>query len=146
MFNFPERGGSRLQKCTGLKFPAGSEPQGANPVRRRTVDQARRRKWVYSLLRRCCTVPPSARPGSGSERSFPGGRFEDLFTHKWHLGRAATGRAMPSEGRCWETLQALRSSDKGRLCYHRDWLLRGEVSNGSRGGCGSHQPISTPQA
>ena len=38
---------------------------------------------------------------------------------------------MPSEGRCWETLQALRSSDKGRLCYHRDWLLQGEVSNGS---------------
>ncbi|XP_077707037.1 mRNA export factor GLE1 isoform X2 [Canis aureus] len=33
---------------------------------------------------------------------------------------------MPSEGRCWETLQALRSSDKGRLCYHRNWLLRGE--------------------
>ncbi|XP_029776385.1 nucleoporin GLE1 isoform X2 [Suricata suricatta] len=33
---------------------------------------------------------------------------------------------MPSEGRCWETLQALRSSEKGRLCYHRDWLLRGE--------------------
>ncbi|KAF3821038.1 hypothetical protein GH733_011191 [Mirounga leonina] len=33
---------------------------------------------------------------------------------------------MPSEGRCWETLQALRSSDKGRLRYHRDWLLRGE--------------------
>uniref|UniRef100_A0AC11EQ88 GLE1 RNA export mediator n=1 Tax=Ovis aries TaxID=9940 RepID=A0AC11EQ88_SHEEP len=33
---------------------------------------------------------------------------------------------MPSEGRCWETLQALRSSDKGRLCYDRDWLLRGE--------------------
>ncbi|XP_024417955.1 mRNA export factor GLE1 [Desmodus rotundus] len=33
---------------------------------------------------------------------------------------------MPSEGRCWETLQALRSSDKGRLCYHRDWLLQGE--------------------
>nr|XP_020019913.1 LOW QUALITY PROTEIN: nucleoporin GLE1 [Castor canadensis] len=33
---------------------------------------------------------------------------------------------MPSEGRCWKTLQALRSSNKGRLCYHRDWLLRGE--------------------
>ncbi|KAM9207238.1 mRNA export factor GLE1 isoform 1-T1 [Dugong dugon] len=33
---------------------------------------------------------------------------------------------MPSEGRCWETLQALRSSDKGRLSYHRDWPLRGE--------------------
>ncbi|XP_068409105.1 mRNA export factor GLE1 [Eschrichtius robustus] len=33
---------------------------------------------------------------------------------------------MPSEGRCWETLQALRRSDKGHLCYHRDWLLRGE--------------------
>ncbi|KAM4877166.1 mRNA export factor GLE1 [Thomomys bottae] len=33
---------------------------------------------------------------------------------------------MPSEGRCWETLQALRSSNKGRLCYNRDWLLRGE--------------------
>ncbi|XP_058928571.1 mRNA export factor GLE1 [Kogia breviceps] len=33
---------------------------------------------------------------------------------------------MPSKGRCWETLQALRRSDKGRLCYHRDWLLRGE--------------------
>uniref|UniRef100_A0A2K5K050 mRNA export factor GLE1 n=1 Tax=Colobus angolensis palliatus TaxID=336983 RepID=A0A2K5K050_COLAP len=33
---------------------------------------------------------------------------------------------MPSEGRCWETLEALRSSDKGRLCYYRDWLLRGE--------------------
>ncbi|XP_006834899.1 PREDICTED: nucleoporin GLE1 [Chrysochloris asiatica] len=33
---------------------------------------------------------------------------------------------MPSEGRCWETLQALRSSDKGRLSYNRDWLLRGE--------------------
>lgn len=40
---------------------------------------------------------------------------------------------MPSEGRCWETLQALRSSEKGRLCYHRDWLLRGEVSSGPRG-------------
>lgn len=37
---------------------------------------------------------------------------------------------MPSEGRCWETLQALRNSSKGRLCYHRDWLLRGEVSGG----------------
>ncbi|XP_004640536.1 nucleoporin GLE1 [Octodon degus] len=33
---------------------------------------------------------------------------------------------MPSEGRCWETLQALSSSSKGRLCYHRDWLQRGE--------------------
>ncbi|XP_053417056.1 mRNA export factor GLE1 isoform X1 [Nycticebus coucang] len=33
---------------------------------------------------------------------------------------------MPSEGRCWETLQALRSSNKGRLCYHRDCLQRGE--------------------
>uniref|UniRef100_A0A804HI94 GLE1 RNA export mediator n=1 Tax=Homo sapiens TaxID=9606 RepID=A0A804HI94_HUMAN len=33
---------------------------------------------------------------------------------------------MPSEGRCWETLKALRSSDKGRLCYYRDWLLRRE--------------------
>uniref|UniRef100_M3ZA89 mRNA export factor GLE1 n=1 Tax=Nomascus leucogenys TaxID=61853 RepID=M3ZA89_NOMLE len=33
---------------------------------------------------------------------------------------------MPSEGRCWETLQALRSSDKGRLCYYRDSLLRSE--------------------
>ncbi|XP_006892554.1 PREDICTED: nucleoporin GLE1 [Elephantulus edwardii] len=33
---------------------------------------------------------------------------------------------MPSGGRCWETLQALRSSDKGRLSYHRDWLLQGE--------------------
>ncbi|KAM6169428.1 mRNA export factor GLE1 isoform 2-T2 [Rhynchocyon petersi] len=33
---------------------------------------------------------------------------------------------MPSEGRCWETLEALRSSDKGQLSYHRDWLLRGE--------------------
>ncbi|XP_007942552.1 nucleoporin GLE1 [Orycteropus afer afer] len=33
---------------------------------------------------------------------------------------------MPFESRCWETLQALRSSDKGRLCYHRDWLVRGE--------------------
>lgn len=40
---------------------------------------------------------------------------------------------MPSEGRCWETLEALRSSDKGRLCYHRDWLLRGEVSRGLGG-------------
>ncbi|ELW61995.1 Nucleoporin GLE1 [Tupaia chinensis] len=27
---------------------------------------------------------------------------------------------MPSEGGCWETLQALRSSEKGRLCYDRD--------------------------
>lgn len=33
---------------------------------------------------------------------------------------------MPSQGRCWETLEALRSSDKGRLCYDRDWPLRGE--------------------
>ncbi|XP_028919747.1 nucleoporin GLE1 isoform X1 [Ornithorhynchus anatinus] len=32
---------------------------------------------------------------------------------------------MPWKGRCWETLQALRSSDKGRLSYHRDWLRRG---------------------
>ncbi|XP_058158294.1 mRNA export factor GLE1 isoform X1 [Dasypus novemcinctus] len=34
---------------------------------------------------------------------------------------------MPSEGRCWETLQALRNSDKGRLCYHRDWLRDEDV-------------------
>uniref|UniRef100_A0A8C5P436 mRNA export factor GLE1 n=1 Tax=Jaculus jaculus TaxID=51337 RepID=A0A8C5P436_JACJA len=33
---------------------------------------------------------------------------------------------MPSESRCWETLQALRNSSKGRLCYQRDWLLRYE--------------------
>uniref|UniRef100_A0A804HJF3 GLE1 RNA export mediator n=1 Tax=Homo sapiens TaxID=9606 RepID=A0A804HJF3_HUMAN len=41
---------------------------------------------------------------------------------------------MPSEGRCWETLKALRSSDKGRLCYYRDWLLRREA------GCGDSCP------
>ncbi|XP_075416805.1 mRNA export factor GLE1 isoform X1 [Tenrec ecaudatus] len=33
---------------------------------------------------------------------------------------------MPSEGRSWETLRALRRSDKGRLTYSRDWQLRGE--------------------
>ncbi|XP_055456628.1 mRNA export factor GLE1 isoform X1 [Psammomys obesus] len=33
---------------------------------------------------------------------------------------------MPSDGRCWETLRALRNSSKGRLRYHRDWLLRCE--------------------
>ncbi|XP_019493068.1 PREDICTED: nucleoporin GLE1 isoform X1 [Hipposideros armiger] len=33
---------------------------------------------------------------------------------------------MPSEGRCWETLEALRNSDKGRLSYHRDLLLPDE--------------------
>lgn len=58
-----------------------------------------------------------------------------LFFPPRHLGREGAARAMPSESRCWETLQALRSSDKGRLCYHRDWLLRGEVSSGRRGGC-----------
>ncbi|KAI5217514.1 Nucleoporin Gle1 [Manis pentadactyla] len=30
---------------------------------------------------------------------------------------------MPWQGRCWETLEALRSSDKGRLCYNCDLLL-----------------------
>ncbi|XP_053417080.1 mRNA export factor GLE1 isoform X3 [Nycticebus coucang] len=39
---------------------------------------------------------------------------------------------MPSEGRCWETLQALRSSNKGRLCYHRDCLQRGEGKHESQ--------------
>lgn len=47
---------------------------------------------------------------------------------------------MPSQGRCWETLEALRSSDKGRLCYDRDWPLRGEVSGGAGGGAGPSDP------
>ncbi|TKC38086.1 hypothetical protein EI555_002018, partial [Monodon monoceros] len=50
----------------------------------------------------------------------------DLFRLKQYPWRTVAGQAMPSEGRCWETLQALRRSDKGRICYHRDWLLRGE--------------------
>ncbi|XP_036041786.1 nucleoporin GLE1 isoform X1 [Onychomys torridus] len=33
---------------------------------------------------------------------------------------------MPSEGRCWETLRALRNSSKGRLPYHREWLVHYE--------------------
>ncbi|XP_052037997.1 mRNA export factor GLE1 [Apodemus sylvaticus] len=33
---------------------------------------------------------------------------------------------MPSDGRCWETLRALRNSSKGRLRYDREWLLRYE--------------------
>ncbi|XP_027278925.1 nucleoporin GLE1 isoform X2 [Cricetulus griseus] len=33
---------------------------------------------------------------------------------------------MPSEGRCWETLSALRNSSKGRLRYHREWLMHYE--------------------
>ncbi|CAO2598052.1 mRNA export factor GLE1 [Lemmus lemmus] len=33
---------------------------------------------------------------------------------------------MPSEGRCWETLRALRNSSKGRLRYHREWLVHYE--------------------
>ena len=33
---------------------------------------------------------------------------------------------MSSQGRCWETLEALRSSEKGRLRNDRDWMLRGE--------------------
>lgn len=37
---------------------------------------------------------------------------------------------MPSDGRCWETLRALRNSSKGRLRYDREWLLRYEVSGG----------------
>ncbi|XP_049640139.1 mRNA export factor GLE1-like [Suncus etruscus] len=40
---------------------------------------------------------------------------------------------MPSDGRCGETLQALRRSDKGRLRYHRDWLPRGEDVLGEGG-------------
>lgn len=39
---------------------------------------------------------------------------------------------MPSDGRCWETLRALRNSSKGRLRYDREWLLRYEVSGGPR--------------
>lgn len=39
---------------------------------------------------------------------------------------------MPSEGRCWETLRALRNSSKGRLRYHREWLMHYEVSGGRR--------------
>ncbi|XP_057611651.1 mRNA export factor GLE1 [Chionomys nivalis] len=33
---------------------------------------------------------------------------------------------MPSESRCWETLSALRNSSKGRLRYHREWLVHYE--------------------
>ncbi|EDL08428.1 mRNA export factor GLE1 [Mus musculus] len=33
---------------------------------------------------------------------------------------------MPSDGRCWETLRALRNTSKGRLRYDREWLLRYE--------------------
>ncbi|XP_037061525.1 nucleoporin GLE1-like [Peromyscus leucopus] len=33
---------------------------------------------------------------------------------------------MTSEGRCWETLRALRNSSKGRLPYHREWLVHYE--------------------
>jgi hypothetical protein len=39
---------------------------------------------------------------------------------------------MPSDGRCWETLRALRNTSKGRLRYDREWLLRYEVSGGPR--------------
>ncbi|XP_003407741.3 mRNA export factor GLE1 [Loxodonta africana] len=54
------------------------------------------------------------------------GRLIRGLTYKPRLRGAASCSVMPSEGRCWETLQALRSSDKGRLSYHRDWLLQGE--------------------
>nr|XP_042134573.1 nucleoporin GLE1-like [Peromyscus maniculatus bairdii] len=33
---------------------------------------------------------------------------------------------MTSEGRCWETLRALRNSSKGRLPYHHEWLVHYE--------------------
>lgn len=33
---------------------------------------------------------------------------------------------MPSEGHRWETLRALRNSSKGRLPYHREWLVHYE--------------------
>ncbi|KAK2503188.1 hypothetical protein MC885_003789 [Smutsia gigantea] len=33
---------------------------------------------------------------------------------------------MPAASRCWETLEALHNSDKGRFCCHRDWLQHGE--------------------
>ncbi|KAK2502781.1 hypothetical protein MC885_009417 [Smutsia gigantea] len=45
---------------------------------------------------------------------------------------------MPSASRCWETLEALRNSDKGRLCYHRDC----EVSGGAGGGALIVNPIT----
>lgn len=49
---------------------------------------------------------------------------------------------MPSEGRSWETLEALRNSDKGRLSYHRDLLLPDEVSRGPRGPRGPAGPCA----
>ncbi|XP_057344311.1 uncharacterized protein LOC130679481 [Manis pentadactyla] len=42
------------------------------------------------------------------------------------LREGAGDLAMPWQGRCWETLEALRSSDKGRLCYNCDLLLWGD--------------------
>lgn len=49
---------------------------------------------------------------------------------------------MPSEGRSWETLEALRTSEKGRLCYHRDLLLPDEVSGGPGGRRGPSGPCT----
>ncbi|XP_036744788.2 mRNA export factor GLE1-like [Manis pentadactyla] len=48
---------------------------------------------------------------------------------------------MPWQGRCWETLEALRNSAKGRLQYDRDLLLLSDVSSGAGGGDGPSDPL-----
>ncbi|KAI5932037.1 Nucleoporin GLE1 [Manis javanica] len=47
---------------------------------------------------------------------------------------------MPSQGRCWETLEALRRSEKGRLRYNRDLVLWSDVSSGTGGDSGPSDP------
>jgi hypothetical protein len=85
-----------------------------------------------------CVRAPEAEAGTLSGRLVPGRVLSPVVP----VREAAAEGVMPSEGRCWKTLQALRSSNKGRLCYHRDWLLRGEVSSGS-GENTSSWPLAT---
>lgn len=57
-----------------------------------------------------------------------------------HLQEGAGALAMPSQGRCWETLEALRRSEKGRLRYNRDLVLWSDVSSGAGGDSGPSDP------
>uniref|UniRef100_A0A8C4MAA4 mRNA export factor GLE1 n=1 Tax=Equus asinus TaxID=9793 RepID=A0A8C4MAA4_EQUAS len=96
-------------------------------MRRRASGRARRQRRGSAAVRggaapRSCVRAPEAEAST----CFRAADSRICFVTGCAFQEPQASRAMPSEGRCWETLQALRSSEKGRLCYHRDWLLRGE--------------------
>lgn len=130
--------GSSFHESPGLVLQPGSSfskspLQQTHPVRHSAGSGACSR-WAV-LLRAAASAPRKRKRVAVSRWLIRG-----LVLSQAAALETTAGPTMPSEGRCWETLEALRSSDKGRLCYHRDWLLRGEVSSGLGGRCGLFRP------